>query len=178
MTDRDDVPVRDPPGRTHADSSAAADGGDADAPAGTDAGRPGRTDGDSEDLTAVARELFDIPFHRANGVEILEATPERGRTRWPFDESLVGNPEVPAVHGGVVGAMVDVTGAVPFVSSAGAYTPTIDLRVDYLAHAGRADLEAEATVRRRGGSVGVSRVVVRSAGERCAVGVGVYKLSE
>jgi len=133
---------------------------------------------DDEDLTAVARELFDLPFHRANDIEVVSATADGARMRWPFDESLVGNPEVRALHGGVVSAMADLTGAIPHVAALGAYTPTIDLRVDYLSHAGEADLVAEAEVRRRGGSVGVSDVTVYSGGRRCAVAKGVYKLSE
>lgn len=178
MTDRDDGPARDPGDEASTGPADGTDAPTADPDAGDRAGADAADRGTDEDLTPVARELFDLPFHRANDVEILAATPGRARTRWPFDESLVGNPEVPAVHGGVISAMVDFTGAVPLVASLGRYTPTIDLRVDYLAHAGEADLEAAATVRRRGGSVGVSRVVVRSAGERCAVGVGTYKLSE
>lgn len=136
------------------------------------------TNGDAEDLTARARELFDLPFHRANDIQVLEATPRHARTRVPFDESLVGNPQLQAVHGGVISALADLTGAVPLVADADAYTPTIDLRVDYLHHASEAPLEGEAGVRRRGGSVGVSDVVIRSAGERCAVAKGVYKLGE
>jgi uncharacterized protein (TIGR00369 family) len=128
------------------------------------------------DHTETARELFDLPFHRANGIEMVEVTESAARTRWPFDESLVGNPEVPALHGGVVSAMADLTGAAPFVGALGRYTPTVDLRVDYLTHAGPADLTAEATVERRGETVGVASVVVRSDGTECARGRGVYKL--
>lgn len=129
------------------------------------------------DHTKRARQLFDLPFHRANDIEMVEVTEETARTRWPFDESLVGNPEVPALHGGVVSAMADLTGAVPFVASLGRYTPTIDLRVDYLSHAGPTDLEAEATVERRGETVGVASVMVSSDGTECAMAQGVYKLT-
>jgi uncharacterized protein (TIGR00369 family) len=128
------------------------------------------------DHTPTARELLDLPYHRANGIEILEATDEGARTRWPYDDSLVGNPEVGAVHGGVISALADLTGATPFVGTLGRYTPTIDLRVDYLAHAGPADLHGTATVRRRGTSVGVADVTVESDGEPCAKARGVYKL--
>lgn len=131
-----------------------------------------------DDLTAVVRDLYDLPYHRDAGIEVVSATRERARLRRPFEESLLGNPEVPAVHGGAISALVDVAGAAPFVAGLGAYTPTVDLRVDYLSHAGEADLVAEAEVRRRGGSVGVADVAVASGGERCAVGKGVYKLSE
>lgn len=129
-----------------------------------------------EDLTARARDRYDLPFHRAHDIEVVAATAEHARTRIPYDESLLGNPEARAVHGGVISALADLTGALPLVAARDAYTPTIDLRVDYLTHAGEADLEGEAWVRRHGGSVGVSDVVVRSAGKRCAVAKGVYKV--
>lgn len=134
------------------------------------------TDPTEPDLTEIASELYDLPFHRAHGVEIVEATADRGRTRLPFDESLIGNPEVPAVHGGVISALADLTGAVPLVAAAEAYTPTVDLRVDYLNHAGHAPLVGDSTVSRRGASIGVSDVVIRSEGQRCAVARGVYKI--
>jgi uncharacterized protein (TIGR00369 family) len=136
-----------------------------------------RGDEPAGEPTAVARELYDaLPFHRAQGIEVLEVTADRARTRWPFDESLLGNPDVQAVHGGVVSALADLTGAVVFVGNLGRYTPTVDLRVDYLAHAGEADLTAEATVLRRAEGVGVADVVVESGEERCATARGVYKL--
>jgi len=130
------------------------------------------------DLTERLRELYDLPFHRANGVEVLAADADGAEVRWPYDDALVGNPEVGAVHGGVVSALADLAGAAPHVAAAGAYTPTVDLRVDYLEHAGAADLTAAAEVRRRGDRVGVSDVTVRSGGDRCAVAKGVYMLGE
>lgn len=131
-----------------------------------------------DDLTAVVRDLYDLPYHQDKGIEVVSATAEHARLRLPFDESLIGNPEINAVHGGVISSVVDVAGAAPFVGAKRGYTPTIDLRVDYLSHAGEADLVAEAEVRRRGESVGVAAVTVYSNGERVAVGRGVYKLSE
>lgn len=136
-----------------------------------------RSAGD-DDAIETARELYEIPFHRANDVTVLAASADHARVRWPFDESLVGNPEVGAVHGGVISALVDLTGAAPHVVAVEGYTPTVDLRVDYLTHAGGDDLVAEAEVRRRGDSVGASDVTVRSGGERVAVGRGVYKTGE
>lgn len=132
---------------------------------------------DTEDLTATVRRLYDeLPFHRAQGIEVVYASAERAHTRWPFDESLLGNPDVPAIHGGVISALADLTGAAVFVGRLGRYTPTVDLRVDYLSHAGEADLEGHATVLRRGATVGVADVTVESGGERCATARGVYKL--
>jgi len=132
-------------------------------------------DGDRTDLVA---ELYDLPFHRHHDVEVVGADADGAAVRWPFDDALVGNPEVGAVHGGVVSALADLAGAAPHVAATGRYTPTVDLRVDYLEHAGAADLTAEATVRRRGDRVGVSDVTVRSGGDRCAVGKGTYMVGD
>jgi len=135
------------------------------------------SDADDEELAAVVRELYDIPYHRSQGIEVASVDRETARLRLPFDESLVGNPEVGAVHGGVISALVDVAGAAPLVAVEGGYTPTVDLRVDYLTHAGAADLLAESRVRRRGDSIGAADVTVHSGDDRVAVGRGVYKLS-
>lgn len=89
------------------------------------------------DHTDTAADLFDVPFHRANGVEMVEVTRSGAHTRWPFDA---------------------------------------DLRVDYLRHAGAADLHGQADVLRFAESVGVADVTVESATEPVAKGRGVYKL--
>ena len=83
---------------------------------------------------------------------------------------------MPAVHGGVVSALADLTGAAPFVGSLGRYTSTVDLRVDYLSHAGNADSEGHAEVRRRDETGDVADVVVESAGDPCAEARAVYEL--
>lgn len=129
-----------------------------------------------DEYTAIARQLLDLPFHETVGVEIESASPTAGQTQIAFDESLIGNPEREAIHGGVVAALADLTGAVPFVASEGSYTPTVDLRIDYLAHAGSADLIGEASVRRRGSTLGVADVSIYSDGTECATARGVYKL--
>lgn len=130
------------------------------------------------DPTATARDLYDaLPFNRTQGIEVVSVTETTARTRWPFDDSLVGNPDVPAIHGGVISALADLTGAVVFVGNLGRYTPTVDLRVDYLSPGETGvDLEAEASVIRHGETVGVADVTVESGGDRCAVARGVYKL--
>jgi uncharacterized protein (TIGR00369 family) len=132
---------------------------------------------DRTDTTTTVRRLYeDLPFHRAQGIEVVSASTEHAHTRWPFDDSLLGNPEVPAVHGGVISALADLAGAAVFIGPLERYTPTVDLRVDYLSHAGEADLEGHATVLRKGETVGVADVTVESGGERCATARGVYKL--
>jgi len=156
------------------ESSAAAPS--TDSAAGTDDGM-GEREGTGTDLTGVVRERYDrIPFHRHHDVEVLMATSRRAETKLPFSEALVGDPDREAIHGGVVSSLVDLTGAAVFVGRCRAFTPTIDLRVDYLEKAGRDPLFANATVERVGSSIGVARVEVESGDAVCATGTGVYRL--
>lgn len=131
------------------------------------------------DLTDFVRDLFDpIPFHRAHDVEILTVTPTRARTRLPFQESLVGNPDLQVLHGGAISALMDLTGAAVFMGKREDYTPTVDLRVNYLSAADRVPLTGTATVERRGETIGVASLEVTAEGTVCATGTGVYKLSD
>lgn len=145
----------------------------------SDGGSVGVDDHAEPDLTDVVRDLFDpIPFHRAHDVEIISVTPERARTRLPFQESLVGNPELQVLHGGAISALMDLTGAAVFMGPCEDYTPTVDLRVNYLTAADRVPLTGTATVERRGETIGVAALEVAAEGTVCATGSGVYKLND
>ncbi|WP_435119303.1 PaaI family thioesterase [Halolamina sp. C58] len=134
---------------------------------------------EDSDRTALVRELYDaIPFHRELELEVLAVTPRKAETRIPFDGSLVGNPDLQVLHGGVISSIVDLTGAAVFIGHRGDYTPTVDLRVNYLEAAGKHPLYATATIERRGENIGVASVEVESGDAVCATGTGVYKLRE
>jgi len=156
-----------------------------DHPDGVDGGQSSAPDGNGrqppeeagQERTERVRGLFDaIPFHESHGVELLVVTPRRAETKLPFEESLVGNPDWEVIHGGVISSLVDLTGAAVFMGQCGTYTPTVNLRVDYLEAAGREPLYANATVERAGESIGVARVEVESGEGVCATGTGVYRL--
>ena len=154
------------------------DPSDAGPGAGDSDRRPAPSSGGT-DRTAVVERLYgEVPFHRRHDLEVLAVTPERASVKLPFDPGLVGNPDLGAVHGGVVSALVDLAGAAVFVGDRGEFTPTIDLRVNYLEAAGREPLYATATVDRRGADIGVASVEVESGDAVCATGTGVYKLTD
>ncbi|MFD1524819.1 PaaI family thioesterase [Halolamina salina] len=157
------------------------DGGsnDGESPSDDPTARVGEATGDEDDRTAIVRELYDaIPFHRELELEVLAVTPRKAETRIPFDGSLVGNPDLEVLHGGIISSIVDLTGAAVFIGHRGDYTPTVDLRVNYLEAAGKHPLYATATIERRGENIGVASVEVESGDAVCATGTGVYKLSE
>lgn len=133
---------------------------------------------EATDRTAVVRDLFNpIPFHQANEVDVLVVTPRRAEVKLPFADDLVGNPDLEVLHGGAISSLVDLTGAAVFTGACEDYTPTVDLRINYLESAGKEPLYATATVERMGSAIGVASVEVESGETVCATGTGVYKLS-
>jgi uncharacterized protein (TIGR00369 family) len=158
-----------------------ADGGNADDDGTTSDDHPGERGGGGTgdaDRTAVVRELYDaIPFHQSLELEVLVVTPRHAETTIPFDDALVGNPDLEVLHGGIISSIVDLTGAAVFIGEHGDYTPTVDLRVNYLEAAGKQPLYATSTVERSGENIGVASVEVESGDTVCATGTGVYKLS-
>lgn len=94
------------------------------------------------------------PFHQWMGVKAVETSPGRAVLEIPPNPDFVGNPFIPAVHGGIVAALIDLAGGAALFVDLQFPTPTIDMRVDYLrpAFAGKA-LRAEARVKSLGKTV-------------------------
>lgn len=106
-------------------------------------------------------DMLRIPaFHRWMGIELIEASAERAVVRLPFRDEFIGNPLVPSIHGGLIAALIDLTGGVALFVATGVPTPTIDMRTDYLLPA-RGTLLATADVVRRGGTIAFVDVAVK-----------------
>ena len=85
---------------------------------------------------AGIRELFleRIPFNRVLGIEIVELSKGEAVFSVPFRPELIGDPDRPALHGGVLSAVADTCGGCAVWSAVGAddRVSTIDLRIDYM----------------------------------------------
>ncbi|MEM1104834.1 MAG: PaaI family thioesterase [Pseudomonadota bacterium] len=95
--------------------------------------------------------LARIPFAATLGLR-CEVHGNEMTTTLPFSEHLIGNPALPALHGGAIGAFLEITAvAQAYLSGPSAGLPKpIDLTIDYL-RAGRAeDLFARAVIRKQG----------------------------
>ncbi len=107
----------------------------------------------------VLRQLVEefVPFNKWLGVKVEHI--ERGLITLsiPFRPELVGDPAMPALHGGVIGALADAAGGFAIWSTLknpAARLSTVDLRVDYL-RPGREDtLFATASIIRVGSRLG------------------------
>ena len=102
-----------------------------------------------------------IPYARFLGLSI-DSIDDRGRvvTRMRFDEGIVGNPNLPAVHGGVIGAFLEMAAIIQLVREGeGDHLPKpINLTVDFLRSAGARDTLAHATITKHGRRVANVRV--------------------
>lgn len=94
------------------------------------------------------------PFHQWMGVTASAVAEDRVVLSLPPNPDFVGNPFIPAVHGGIVAALIDLAGGAALFVRLQFPTPTIDMRVDYLrpAIAGK-PLHAEARVKALGKTV-------------------------
>jgi uncharacterized protein (TIGR00369 family) len=117
-----------------------------------------------------------IPFHKLLGIEITEATDGYAEGRLPFSDDLLSNPTGEVAHGGATYALADSVGGAAVISLSGAVSPTVDMRVDYLAPA-TTDLYAEAEVIRDGQSLAMTRVeVTDDEGRHVATAHATYKI--
>lgn len=126
---------------------------------------------------ALARLAEAAPYHRYIGVSFSRMGDEL-TARLNYDWSLIGNPVLPALHGGVVGAFLEITAQMQLAWDqvwtemeaggdraeaihAGRFPKppkTIDLTVDYLRSGRPRDAYARATVQKAGRRVANVRV--------------------
>ncbi|WP_181693362.1 PaaI family thioesterase [Natronomonas sp. LN261] len=129
------------------------------------------------DTETDVEELFGrMPFNDHLGVEMLEIDDGHAVGELGLSEKHSSSPDRMIVHGGVTYALADTVGGAAVISANEAVTPTIDMRIDYLAPATGGTLRAEATVVRNGNNVATVEVEIDDDGGReIAVARGTYK---
>jgi uncharacterized protein (TIGR00369 family) len=136
------------------------------------------------DVLILVRRFMEeaIPFNRVLGIEVAELRSGFARLEIPFRPELIGDSQRPAVHGGVLSALIDTAGgaaAFTLVSLPEDRVSTIDLRVDYLRPGDAQRLVAEATVTRMGNRVASVDIVCFHPDRRerlIATGKGAYNV--
>ncbi len=118
---------------------------------------------------ALARMVEAVPYARFLGVG-FERRGDELTAQLAYDEALIGNPILPALHGGAIGAFLEITAimelawaqvwermeggdAAAEAVKAGAFPPlpkTIDFTIDYLRTGLPRDAYARARVNRMG----------------------------
>ncbi|HHQ47922.1 MAG TPA: PaaI family thioesterase [Acidobacteria bacterium] len=127
-------------------------------------------------------DLFEsVPFMAFLGMRFETLEDGLSVLRIPFRPELIGNPELPALHGGVISALLDTCGGAAVWTRIGEHdrVSTVDLRVDYLRPGRPEDLLGRARVIRAGNRVAVTELRAYQPGapdEPIAVGTGVYNI--
>lgn len=95
----------------------------------------------------LAEAIARIPYAGFLGVR-AELKGDELTLVLPYSEHLVGNPLLPALHGGVVGALMELTAItqLAIASKSTNFPKTIDIGVDYLRSGKPADTYARAKV--------------------------------
>lgn len=126
----------------------------------------------AEDLQAA---LDIAPFHRWLGLRINELSNEELVIAMPWRDEIVSNPMVGAAHGGILSALIDLTGLYTVIAMGGAARATVDLRVDFHRPATAGLLRAIGKPVKLGRQISVAETrIVTADGTLLASGRGAY----
>ncbi len=105
----------------------------------------------SNDPAEFQSLLDTIPYARFLGIQV-ERDGGDIVTALPFQDMLVGNPLLPALHGGVTGALLEVTATIEMLREicCERLPKPIDISIDYLRAGKPAITRARAIVTKRG----------------------------
>ena len=106
------------------------------------------------------KTLFEmVPYAKFLGVQ-LEMKGDELTAVLPYKDSLIGNPLLPALHGGVVGAMMELTAIAQLLltQGTGKIPKTIDISIDYLRSGRPVETYARAHVTKLGRRIANVRV--------------------
>ena len=136
-----------------------------------------RDQGRGQDLSAL---LAKIPYAQFLGLQVEQQGNEI-ITVLPFDEHLVGNINLPAIHGGAVGAMLEMTAVLQLLydTACERLPKTVDVSFDYLRSARAVTTYGRAIVTRQGRRVANVRAELwqEERHKPVAAGHGHYLLS-
>jgi uncharacterized protein (TIGR00369 family) len=138
----------------------------------------------SKKADKIIRKFMDemAPFNRLVGMRVALLDEGEASMEIPFKPELIGDPFRPALHGGVISALLDTCGGTAVLTTLKHIedrASTVDLRVDYLRPGREETLIAEAKVQRAGNRVAVTSLIAYHPDDRdkpVATGVGVYNV--
>ncbi len=123
-----------------------------------------------------------IPFNRFLGIEMTQIDAGLVQLTLDFRPEFIGNPLLPALHGGVISSLLDTAGGAAVWSQAEPRdrVSTVDLRVDYLRPGRPEPVVGQGKVVRLGNRVGVAELRAWHPGREdkpIAAGMGVYNVA-
>ena len=144
-----------------------------------------------ESLLTIVRGIYeDLPFNRLLGLSVAFLKIDEAGFSFSMQNDLIGNAVHGILHGGVISAVLDVTGGMTATASAVdrmrglsfgeiseriARIGTIDMRVDYLRPGKGTQFYSSGKVMRTGRKVAVTRMELKNSEDvLIAVGTGAY----
>ncbi|MBT4511437.1 MAG: thioesterase family protein [Chloroflexi bacterium] len=149
---------------------------------------------DTEDLLAIANHLFveTSRFTSGLGLRVDSVDPENTCMKFKIRDDLTGSDRTVNLHGGVIAAVLDITGSLVIFANLVhkmkgdtlqkrvekvTRLNTIDLRIDYLRPGIGNEFRATGYLLRTGKKVAVARMELHNEEDRLiAVGTGSYIL--
>lgn len=103
--------------------------------------------------------ISGIPYARFLGISVDQKGNEI-TTVMKFDEKLIGNPLLPALHGGVIGAFLEMTAIIQLAYETGSASipKPIGITIDYLRSGKPVDTYARAQITKQGRRVATVHV--------------------
>lgn len=127
------------------------------------------------DLEQLRAMLLIAPFHQWLGLDIAELTDEALILEMPWREEIVSNPMIGSAHGGVLSALIDLTGLCTINALGGSARATADMLVDFHRLATSGPLRAIGRVVKLGKQLSVAETRIEDAeGRLLASGRGAY----
>lgn len=124
------------------------------------------------ELAAIFNEM---PFAKLLGIRVTDVDEGYAEAELPFHDDLRSNTWGSVAHGAATYALADTVGGAAVISLSEDVSPTVDMRIDYLAPV-TGDLHAQAEVIRFGSSLAMVYVEVFDADDtRVATAQGTYK---
>ena len=127
------------------------------------------------ELAELRKILHIAPFHRWLGLDIVDLTERELILEMPWREEIVSNPMVGSAHGGILSALIDLTGLYTVNALGGTARATADLRVDFHRPATFGPLRAIGSVVKLGKQLSVAESRIEDSAQRLlASGRGAY----
>lgn len=114
---------------------------------------------DAQTNLELQKQFGTIPYVSFLGIRVERRGSEL-TTVLPFDEKLIGNPTLPALHGGVIGAFLETSALaqITWEDTLNRLPKTIDISFDYLRSGQPRDTYARSIIAKHGRRVANVRV--------------------
>ena len=124
-------------------------------------------------MSAIDEVIAQIPYARF--LEVREDNDEDGSlVVLPFRDEIVGNVNLPAVHGGVVGAFLELTALLQLMEQGLERVPRpINFNIDFLRSVGPHDTRGRAEIVKHGRRIANVRVLAWQADPARPVAAGI-----